>query len=58
MPFFVPPKHNTSTPTRQVMSAGWQPRLAQALAKREPSMCRRSPSSRQVAEIARSSSGA
>ena len=38
-PFLVAPKESTSTPLRQVMSAGVQPRPASALAKRAPSMC-------------------
>ena len=56
MPFLVPPKQSTSTPAFQVISAGLHPRLAQALAKRAPSMCRLRPSTRQVAAIARISS--
>ena len=38
-PFLVPPKHSTSTPAFQVMSAAVQPKWATALAKRAPSMC-------------------
>ncbi|MNP59289.1 hypothetical protein D3C76_1542740 [compost metagenome] len=57
MPFFVPPKHSTSTPAFQVRSAGVQPRNAQALENRAPSMCRFRPSSLQVALMARISSG-
>jgi hypothetical protein len=38
MPFLVPPKQSKSTPAFQVISAGEQSRLAQALAKRAPSM--------------------
>jgi hypothetical protein len=52
MPFFVPPKHSTSTPAFQVISAGSQSSAAQAWAKRAPSICSFSPSSRQVAAIA------
>ena len=40
-PFLVPPRHSTSTPARQLMSAGAQPSDATALAKRAPSMCTR-----------------
>lgn len=57
MPFLVPPKQSTSTPAFQLSSAGEQPRKAQALEKRAPSMCRCRPSSLQVALIAFSSSG-
>ena len=38
-PFLVAPSDSTSTPARQVSSAGVQPRAATALAKRAPSMC-------------------
>ena len=38
-PFLVPPKQRTSTPARQVMSAGCTPSAATALAKRAPSIC-------------------
>jgi hypothetical protein len=53
----VPPKHSTSTPAFQVISAGATPSEATALAKRAPSMCTRRPCSRAQAEIAATSAG-
>jgi hypothetical protein len=47
-PFLVAPKESTSTPRRQVASAGAQPSAAIALAKRAPSMCTRRPYSRAI----------
>ena len=55
-PFFVPPKQSTSTPARQVMSLGWQPSVATALAKRAPSMCTLRWRRLAIAAIARTSS--
>ena len=45
-PFLVAPNDSTSTPRRQVTSAGRQPSAAMALAKRAPSMCTRRPYAR------------
>jgi hypothetical protein len=42
-PFLVAPRHSTSTPAFQLISAGLAPRRAQALAKRVPSICTGSP---------------
>ena len=42
-PFLVAPSDSTSTPARQVSSAGVQPSAATALANRAPSMCTRRP---------------
>ena len=42
-PFLVPPKLSASTPARQVISAGVQPSVTRALAKRAPSMWTREP---------------
>ena len=43
-PFLLAPKDSISTPAFQVTSAGWQSRLATALANRAPSMCVAMPS--------------
>jgi hypothetical protein len=57
MPFFVPPKHSTSTPACQVISFGATPSAATALAKRAPSIWIFSPNDFVFAQIALSSSG-
>ena len=56
-PFLVPPKLSTSTPARQLSSAGVQPSAATALAKRAPSMCTGTPAARASAARAATSSG-
>ena len=48
-PFLVAPSDSTSTPARQVTSAGAQPREATAFASRAPSRWVRSPNSRTIA---------
>ena len=56
MPFFVPPRQSTSTPTSRVIRRGGTSSAATALANRAPSMWSRRPSLRQVSPMAASSS--